>query len=264
MKQILKKITKFIVVSMYLAFFVSCCPEIEIESSIMGTATISKDPVQNGEVVYLSIGPLSFDLNGDIISVASSQYTEVNGKKRGIPMVHYYIDGTEVGHSNDWEHQFTFRYKVSELDEGPHTISAEARPQEKGTKFNGEYKESKFEVSANITNTISGIATISKNPVHNYDVVQLSIGPAPGPGITITTYFTFNGKQFGVPMVHYYIDGVEVGQSDDWEHEFAVDYTVSELEEGVHTLSAEARPQEKGTKFEGEYAESEFTVIAPK
>ena len=160
MKQFIKATATLIVVSMCLTFFVSCCkdPDSNFElfplneggtsltKTISGTATISKDPVQNGDVVFLSIGPLTFDINGIIVSSTSYSFTIINGKEIGIPMVHYYIDGTEVGQSNDMKHDFAFEYNVSGLEQGTHILSAKAQPQEEGTKFIGEYTESEFTV----------------------------------------------------------------------------------------------------------------------
>lgn len=110
--------------------------------SIIGTASISKNPVRNGDEVELFIAPVL--IGGVGISVDNS--ITINGKTVGIPNVYYYIDDQEVGHSHDKANKFRCVYKVANLAAGEHELRAEAVPQEKGTTFTGGYTSTTFSV----------------------------------------------------------------------------------------------------------------------
>lgn len=117
--------------------------------TVAGTASISNDTVKIGDSVTLSINPFIIVHDGNSIKIEIAYIEggiEQNGKIYGIPMVHYYIDGFEVGKSNNHEQRFAFQYTVSGLKEGTHTLSATAEPQEESTTFNGEYQSSTFTV----------------------------------------------------------------------------------------------------------------------
>ncbi len=150
MIKILKSVS-FTIIVLLAGILISACrddddDDVVYECSINGKATISKDPVKIGDEVYLSIGPLTFDIDGQIIKVDANQSTTINGK-RIIPKVHYFIDDNEVGVSNDPETKFATKYVVS-LNEGTHNLRAEAEPQEKNITFSGNYQSSTFTVEA--------------------------------------------------------------------------------------------------------------------
>lgn len=128
---------------------------------------------------------------------------------------------------------------------------------------------------------IKGTVTISENPVKNGDTVFLSIGSIPkdsididsgGNGHTIIkntsisvslSMIEYNGEWYtynSVPMVHYYIDDIEVGNSNEYNRYYGFLYKVSGLSVGEHTLSAKAAPQSNYVKFIGEYTSTKFTV----
>lgn len=115
-----------------------------------------------------------------------------------------------------------------------------------------------------IEKSLFGTAVSSQQNVHNGDEIYLSIGPVKideTGSISVESSTTINGKEIGVPMVHYYIDDKEVGKSNDPSTKFAVKYIVKDLSIGNHTLSATAEPQEKGTTFIGSYTSSSFNVV---
>lgn len=131
--------------------------------------------------------------------------------------------------------------------------------------------QSCVEEKEEFTTTVSGTATISKNPVKNGDEVCLSIGGVTidingniSTTITIDGSVTINGKEVGVPNVHYYIDDKLVGTSNDKAKGYAFKYKVTGLQPGEHVLRAEAVPQEKGTTFRGGYTSTNFVVEASK
>lgn len=122
--------------------------------------------------------------------------------------------------------------------------------------------------------TVSGNVMISHNPVENGETVYLSIDSIPGENTTSNRLWIINNycleceKSFtwdATPSVHYYIDGIDVGNSDALAKSFKCEYIVN-LKEGTHTLSAKpfARPQKDNNDtiiYEGEYKSTEFTVI---
>lgn len=145
----MNRIFKFSVLSLFFVVFAVLfqgCKE-EIIVSINGTATISKNPVKNGDDVYLSIGKISFDKDGNVI-VDLDYHTVINGKEYGIPRVRYFIDDKEVGTSNSRKENYACKYHVAGLQVGEHVLRAEAEPQEDETTFTGEYQSMVFTVEA--------------------------------------------------------------------------------------------------------------------
>lgn len=135
-----------------MTFLSSCIKQEAHVKTISGTATISKNPVKIGDEVYLSIGAVKVDANGDIdISISASQEsgTITGGKEIGIPNVKYYIDKKYVGSSNDKSKKFAYKYIVSDLSAGEHTLSAIPEPQDDKTVFDGTYYSTTFMVEAN-------------------------------------------------------------------------------------------------------------------
>lgn len=142
-----------IVITLLSMAFSSCHIKQEAHvKTISGTATISKNPVKIGDEVYLSIGAVKVDANGDIdISISASQENGqyIGGKEIGIPNVKYYIDKKYVGSSNDKSKKFAYKYVVSDLSAGKHTLSAIPEPQDDETVFSGSYDSTTFTVEAN-------------------------------------------------------------------------------------------------------------------
>lgn len=142
-----------IVITLLSMAFSSCHIKQEAHvKTISGTATISENPVKIGDEVYLSIGAVKVDANGDIdISISASQENGqyIGGKEIGIPNVKYYIDKKYVGSSNDKSKKFACKYVVSDLSVGEHTLSAIPETQDDETVFSGEYYPTTFMVVAN-------------------------------------------------------------------------------------------------------------------
>ncbi len=129
------KSVSFAIIVLLAGIFISACSKETIVISIDGKATISKNPVKIGEEVYLSIAS------------ASSQTITENGKRVGVPKVHYFIDDNEGGSSNDPEKNFAIKYVVS-LKEGTHELRAKAEPQDEDIKYTGSYRSTSFIVEA--------------------------------------------------------------------------------------------------------------------
>lgn len=112
--------------------------------------------------------------------------------------------------------------------------------------------------------SLFGKVVSSKDNVHNGEEIFLSIGNVNiggSVGIGVQNGTTINGKEIGIPRVHYYVDNKEVGDSNDKSTQFQIKYTVTGLSVGSHTVYATAEPQEKGTTFIGSYTSSTFNVI---
>ncbi len=109
--------------------------------SIGEEVQISKNTVRNGDYVYLSIGKLAFDKNDDVI-----KNNLIDDNEKGIPMIHYLIDGVEVMKSNKKSEQYAVEYKVSNLSVGKHVLSVSAMPQEDFVQYISIYRPCEFYV----------------------------------------------------------------------------------------------------------------------
>ena len=139
-------------IALVINIVLSACAAEELTGpiTISGQVTISKNPIVNGEGVYLSIGTLRFDVSGNLIKVNSYQIASEKNKETGIPKVHYYIDDIEVGSSNDKANNFVIEY-TSHLRQGIHKLRAEAEPQEDNITFTGSYTPTNFFVVEDIS-----------------------------------------------------------------------------------------------------------------
>lgn len=126
------------------------CGDEEFSGSVTGAAlvTIDKDgstykveSVSSGDNVKLIVGaavgqPLDFQ----IVSISGIVYA---------PDVHYYIDGQEIGVSNDYKSSFSVDYTVRDLAPGTHTLSAEIPQIYHNIYYSTDVKSSTFEVVEN-------------------------------------------------------------------------------------------------------------------
>jgi hypothetical protein len=137
----------FIMIASLINLILASCISIEIYDpssiKISGQAMISKNPIRNGERVYLSIDTLRFDASGNLIRENSYQIAFKNGNGNGVIMVHFFVDDIEVGSSNDKANNYVIEY-TPHLREGFHKLRAEAVPQEDDITYTGSYQPTNF------------------------------------------------------------------------------------------------------------------------
>lgn len=101
--------------------------------------------------------------------------------------------------------------------------------------------------------------TVRVNDVAPGDNVTLTIGAISGQ-TSETNIVTISGITYA-PDVHYYIDGQEVGVSNDYKTFFSVGYTVADLAPGIHTLSAEVPQIYNNITYHADVKSSTFNVV---
>lgn len=110
------------------------------------TATTIVSNVQNGDKLILVIGTLT-ELDGKKHELSIRPVT-ISGIQY-IPNVHYYIDGVEVGKSNDisdTNNCFKCEYRVANLAPGLHTLTAEVPKQYENISYTFDIHHTTFNV----------------------------------------------------------------------------------------------------------------------
>lgn len=129
-------------------FALASCGDEEFEGQVSGTAlvTIQDDEgshrvrvVRPGDKVKLVIGATA-DKKCDLGIVTISQVSHP-------PIVHYLIDGEEVGTSRDFKSFFSFDYEVGALSPGEHELSVEIPQVFKNIFYNIDVVSSTFTVA---------------------------------------------------------------------------------------------------------------------
>lgn len=105
--------------------------------------------------------------------------------------------------------------------------------------------------SCTMRSTFYGGVVVTPTEARNGDEITMKIGPfdlGPEVGVSVSTETSINGKNT-VKSVNYYIDGKCVASSSDADDEYAATYTLSDIEVGVHEITALVHPIRIGLKL---------------
>lgn len=94
--------------------------------------------------------------------------------------------------------------------------------------------------------------------VHSGDKVNLRIGATEEKALQINIVTISKIVYF--PEVHYIIDGLEVGVSNDYKTAFSLPYEIKDLEVGQHTISVDIPQIYKNIFYNTDVLSTTFTV----
>lgn len=123
----------FIAVIAFILLLTGCDKE-SLQGTVTGSAVAKPSVVKNGEEVCFRVE-----------SEAIKTPAKLNGKEY-YPIIRYCIDGVEVVQSQEKQVPFSANYKIENLSQGEHKLSAVIVPSRKNSEYANEIEPSFFTV----------------------------------------------------------------------------------------------------------------------